>query len=111
MPHHSSKDMYIDANGCLTEVVTLGGEEVVVHYDDIPESDITTVRGVRCTTALRTVIDIAPTTPKADLERMVQDCLGRGLFTVEQALVRLAQPDMATRRGAHLLRRVLPPAA
>jgi hypothetical protein len=32
---HRSEDMYVDANGCLTEVVALGGEEVAVHYDAI----------------------------------------------------------------------------
>jgi hypothetical protein len=106
--NHLSEDMYVDANGCLTEVVALGEIAVAVHYDDIPESDITTVRGLRCTTPVRTVIDIAPETSEPDLKRIVQDCLDRGLFTVEEALTRLAQPDMATRRGAQLLRRMLP---
>jgi hypothetical protein len=63
---HRSEDMYVDANGCLTEVVALGGQEVAVHYDAIPESDITTVRGLRCTTPLRTVIDIAPETSEPE---------------------------------------------
>jgi hypothetical protein len=105
---HPTGDMYIDANGCLTEVVALGSQKVVIHYDDIPESDITTVDGLRVTTALRTVIDVAPRTSKPELKRIVRDCLDRGLFTVEEALTRLAQPDMASRRGAQLLRRVLP---
>ncbi|MFZ0716410.1 hypothetical protein, partial [Mycobacterium sp.] len=62
----------------------------------------------RCTTALRTVIDIAPETSESDLIRIVRDCLDRGLFTTEEALTRLAQPDMASRRGAEMLRRSLP---
>jgi hypothetical protein len=100
--------MYVDANGCLTEIVRYGGQEVAVRYDDIPESDITTVHGLRCTTPLRTVIDIAPETSEPELKRIVRDCLDRGLFTTEDALTRLAQPDMASRRGAQLLRRILP---
>jgi hypothetical protein len=106
--HHPRKDMYIDAHGCLTEVVKLGDQEVIVHYDDIPESDITTVRGLRCTTPVRTIIDIATQTSKRELQRIVQDCLDRGLFTTEEALTRIAQPDMASRRGAQLLRSALP---
>jgi hypothetical protein len=64
------------------------------HYDDTLESDITTVRGLRCTTRLRTVIDIAPQTSEPELKRMVRDCLDRGQFTIEEALARLAQADM-----------------
>jgi hypothetical protein len=101
-------DLYVDANGVLTERVWRGGQEVFVHYDDICDSDVTTVRGIPCTTALRTVIDIASELDSSDLERVVEDALTRGLFTVEEARVRLAQPDMLTRRGAELLRRVLP---
>jgi hypothetical protein len=105
---HLFEDMYVDANGCLTEVVALGDQTVAVHYDDIPESDITTVRGLRCTTPIRTVIDIAPQTSEPELKRIVRDCLDRGLFTIEEAWTRLDQPDMASRPGAQLLRRVLP---
>jgi hypothetical protein len=105
---HPRKDVYVDANGLLTEVVSLGSQKVAVHYDDIPESDVTTVRGLRCTTPLRTVIDIAPETSEPELTRIVQDFFDRGLFTIEDAWTRLAQPDMATRRGAQLLRRILP---
>ena len=100
-------DLSIDANGALTERVWLGGQEVIVHYDDIPESDITVVHGIRCTTALRTVIDVAPDVEPPHLVRIVRDCLDRGLFTVDEARVRLAQPDMLTRKGAELLRRAL----
>ena len=97
-----------DGNGVLTERRSVGGLEVIVHYDDIPESDITTVDGIRCTTALRTVIDIAPDVDPAHLAQIVEDLLARGLFTVEEARRQLAQPDMAGRAGAELLRRILP---
>lgn len=99
--------MYVDTRGCLTEVVSLGGQDVAVHYDDIPESDITTVRGLRITTPLRTVVDIAPEISERDLERIVGDCLERRLFTIEEAWTRLVQPDMEFHRGAPLLRRLL----
>lgn len=92
--------------GCLFDE-----DEVIIHRDDVPESDVTTVRGIRCTTALRTVIDVAPDVEAEHLEEIVQDCLERGLFTVEEAWRRLAESDMADRRGAELLRRALPPPA
>ena len=86
----------------------MGDDDVIVHYDDIPASDVTTVSGIPCTTALRTVIDIAADVDLAHLENIVRDCLERRLFTVDEAWRRLSQPDMATRAGAALLRRVLP---
>ena len=100
-------DLYVDANGCVTERVELGGQVVIVHYDDIPDSDVTTVNGLRCTTALRTVIDIAPDVDAAELDHIVRHCFERGLFTIEEALERCAEPDMLTRPGATLLRRAL----
>lgn len=108
MTTHAAKQRFsIDANGCLTQTIKLGDQKVVVHYDDIPESDITTVRGLRVTTPLRTVIDLAPELSGADLERIVADCLERRLFTVDQALARIAEPDMTTRSGAQILLRHL----
>ena len=100
----------VDGNGVLTERMWFGEHEVIIHRDDYPETDITTVDGIRCTTALRTVIDVAPDVPASDLEVIVQDCLERGLFTVEEASRRIAEPDMVDRRGAELLRQALPPA-
>jgi hypothetical protein len=99
----------VDGNGVPTERMWLGGQEVIIHREDVPESDITTVKGLRCTTALRTVIDVAPDVSPSDLDVIVQDCLGRGLFTVEEAAARLAEPDMADRRGAEMLRQALRP--
>ena len=99
----------VDSNGLLTERMWLGDQEVVIHRDDVPETDLTTVNGIRCTTALRTVIDLAPEVCAADLKVMVRDCLERGLFTVGEASRRVVEPDMVGRRGAELLRRLLPP--
>jgi hypothetical protein len=99
----------VDGNGQLTERAWFGDQEVISHREDIPETDVTTVRGIPCTNALRTVIDIAPDIETAHLEAIVQDCLERGLFTVEQASRRVTQPDMVGRRGAELLRRAMPP--
>lgn len=107
MPYSRDDHIWFDSNGALTERRRLGGQEVVVHYDDLPEKDVTTVRGIPCTTALRTVIDLAPDYDDAQLEQAVQSCLERGLFTMEQARERLAEPDMANRPGARLLRQLL----
>lgn len=100
----------VDGNGLLTERAWVGGQEVIIHRaDDYPDTDITTLRGIRCTTALRTVIDVAPEVEASHLDEIVEDCLERGLFTVEEATQRLAEPDMVGRRGAEMLRRALPP--
>ena len=107
MREHFDDDLYVDANGCPTERISVGGHPVIVHYDDIPESDLTVVRGIPCTTALRTVIDLAGEMSDTDLERMVADALGRGLFTIAEAGVRLAQEDMQGSAGAQRLRRLL----
>jgi hypothetical protein len=101
----------VDGNGLLTERTWLGDTEVIIHRDDVPPSDITVIDGIRCTTALRTVIDLAPELSTSHLHEIVDDALARGMFTVADAWRRLAEPDMATRRGAELLRQVLPPAA
>jgi hypothetical protein len=97
----------VDGNGLPVEYRSAGGLDVVVHYGDIPESDITEVQGIRCTTALRTVIDLAPDLTPADLRQMVTDFLMRGLFTVDQAWERLGRPDMQSYAGAEILRRFL----
>jgi hypothetical protein len=98
----------VDRDGVPVERVGGEGHEVIVRDDDIPDSDLATVDGIPCTTALRTVIDIAPDVDPAHLELIVRDCLARQLFTVAEARRRLAQPGMATRAGADLLGRVLP---
>ena len=107
MAHDQTDDIYVDANGCLTERVSLGDQDVIVHYDDIPESDITTIDGIRVTTALRTVIDVAPDLDTAELDQMVRHCLDRGLFTPAEAIERVGRPDMHKRLGAKLVRHVV----
>lgn len=101
-------DMWIDANGAPTELHRLDDGDVVVHYDDVPEKDITTVQGIPCTTALRTVIDLAPELTDRQLRRAIADCLARDLFTVDDALTRISEPDMWLRPGAQRLRQFLP---
>jgi hypothetical protein len=73
------------------------------------EQDRTTVEGIPCTTAVRTVIDLAPELTSDELRRVVDDCLSRRLFTVEDARTRTVEPDMRDRVGARLLERALGP--
>lgn len=105
--HSSYGDFFIDANGIPAERVVIDGQTVVIHHDDIPESDITTVNGLRCTTPLRTVIDLATQLGRDELVHMVRHCLDRGLFTVEEALERMSQADIQHRRGVIRIRGVL----
>jgi hypothetical protein len=104
---HLDESIFIDANGDLTERVVLGGQDVIVHYAEVPESDITRIQGIRCTTPLRSVIDIALETEAEELEQIVRDCLDRRLFSREEAMARIAEPDMLSRPGAQLLRQML----
>jgi len=107
MPDVFDDDIFLDGNGCPTERIHVGGQDVIVHWDDIPDRDLTVLHGIPCTTALRTVIDIAPNLEASQLEKIVQDALGRRLFTVEEALERTSEDDMVKRPGAQLLRHVL----
>lgn len=97
----------IDDNGCLTRTTQIDGTPIVIHYDEVPESDIEEIDGVRVTTALRTTIDLAAQLSTQQLHHLVDDFMDRGLFTAEEAFARLARPDMARRRGAHILRGLL----
>ena len=72
--------------------------------EEDPETDVTIVEGMRATTPLRTVIDLAADLDHAHLDRIVADCLARGLFTREEARARLAKHDMLDRHGAQVLR-------
>lgn len=103
----ASEALHVDEDGNLVERRWVGGQEIIVRYADLPDKDLTIVQGIPCTTALRTVIDIAVETEDAELDRMVADALRRRLFTVEEARARIAEPDMCGRRGAALLERAL----
>lgn len=97
-----------DRNGRPIERRVVGGIEVVVHFDsDIPESDLTIVDGIPCTTAVRTLVDIAPELCAADLDHAIQDALARRLFSLEELSARCTAPDLAGALGARLIRRSL----
>ena len=105
--YFSSGDYFIDANGNPAERVMLDGQPVVIHFVDMPESDITTVNGVRVTTPIRTVIDMATEVGRDELVHMVREFLDRGLFTVDETLARISQADMQNRLGAIRVREVV----
>jgi hypothetical protein len=102
-PDTNDRAMFTDANGCPAERVIIDGQSVIIHYDDVPESDITTVHGLRCTTPLRTVIDVATQLDSTELDDLLQQCLERELFSIDQLRARVAQPDLRDRRGAALV--------
>lgn len=97
----------LDSCGNPMERVEIGGQEVIVHYVDIPEKDKTVVRGIPCTTALRTMIDLAPDVSEAELRRMVAQCLERELFSPDEARARLSEADMQDHPGAPILRSIV----
>lgn len=97
----------VDPNGYLLERGVLGGVDVIIGRDPVPESDITTIGGIRVTTPVRTLIDIAVTMEPEHFLEAVADAMQRELFTEEEAWRRLEQPDMEQHIGAHLLRMTL----
>lgn len=100
MPDNSDDD--------LVECFELNGQTVTIRSRDIPAKDITTVHGIRCTTPIRTLIDLAPEIDREELDALIDDSLARGLFTVADARARIAEPDMRHDRGATLLGAALP---
>ncbi|HUP86435.1 MAG TPA: hypothetical protein VM143_12275 [Acidimicrobiales bacterium] len=101
-------ERWVDGNGCPTERRLLdGGMEVISHEDVPPEVDRAVVEGIPCTSALRTIIDVAADVDAAQLERMVRNAVDRRLFTIGEASARVSQPDIAERPGARLLGEVL----
>lgn len=97
----------VDASGSPVECGVFRGDVVIVHRQDIPESDVTTVKGIRCTTAVRTIIDVAADMAPDDLRATVADAVQRGIFSDDELHDRLAQPDMATHVGARAVRLAL----
>lgn len=106
-PDFPSEAFSVGRDGDLVEQRWLGDEPYYLHHVDLPRSDVTVHRGIPVTTPIRTVIDIACDTEPDQLDAVIGDCLGRGLFTVEEAWHRLGQPDMAQRHGAELVRQAL----
>lgn len=97
-------ERWVDDNGCPTERRVLdGGLEVICHEDAVPECDRAVVRGIPCTSALRTIIDLASELDPPQLERMMRDAVDRRLFTIGEAAARVSQPDIAHRPGARLV--------
>lgn len=99
--------LFIDSNGNPSERRRINGQELIIHYVDIPPKDITTVKGIPCTTALRAVIDVATDTHPDLLLEMIENCLRRKLFTLAEAQARLAEDDMRAHPGAPLVRAAL----
>lgn len=97
----------VDGNGDVMGRATVGDTTVIVHFGEYPESDITTVHGIRCTTAERTLIDLATTVDAPRFREVVLDALARGIVTEERLWTRLDEPDMRVHVGAEILRRVL----
>ena len=108
MPLDDHPDGYfVDANGRPAEVHFGDEFDLIVHYDDIPESDITIVGGIRCATALRTVIDIAAEYGPEQLPHVLRHCFDRRLFSARDARDRIARPDLRTHPGATLVAQAL----
>jgi hypothetical protein len=82
----------------------LSDERIVIYYRTIPDKDLTEVDGIPCTTALRTIIDIAPDYPPENVAGMVTDALRRDLFTIAEALERTSEEDLSGDYGALLVR-------
>lgn len=106
-PDFPTEAFSVGRDGDLVEERWVGGDRVLVHYDDLPPSDVSVHRGIPVTTPIRTVVDIAVDVEPDHLEAIIDDCLGRRLFTLEEAWHRLDQPDMADRHGAALVREAL----
>jgi len=100
-------EVELDSAGNPIERIKIGDQEIVIHYADIPDKDLAVVKGIPCTTALRTVIDLAPDVSPEHLREMVSDSLDRELFGIDEALDRIAEDDMQRHPGAGLLRAVL----
>lgn len=90
-----------------SEIRSIDGRRVIVHFGDLPEKDRTVKDGIPVTTPLRTVIDLAIRVPTPHLQRMVDDALERGLFTIDEAEARLAEPDMQANLSAPLVRQAI----
>ncbi len=89
-------------NGSDVELHRFEHYDVVMHFEDLPESDLGLVDGVRCTSVIRTLIDCAPEMTPIEFDRCVQNALDRQLFRLAEAWERVAQPDMDSHPGARI---------
>lgn len=94
----------VDDNGCPVERRVIDGIRVVIHYDDLPECDRDVVDGIPCTSAIRTIIDIAPDCPAGHLDAILRDGLASRLFALDEMVARIAADDMTHRPGAGMVR-------
>lgn len=64
---------------------TMSDEAVQLHHSDLPEGDVLTETGFRVTTALRSIIDVAASSPDQDqLARAIEDAQQNGLLTLRR---------------------------
>jgi hypothetical protein len=75
-------------------------------HQRLPAKDRALLLGVSPTPL---ALDLPSDIAASHLDEILEDCLERGLFTVEEAWLRLDEPDRLGLRGADLLRRALPP--
>lgn len=64
---------------------TMTDDAILLHHSEMPDDDVLTESGFRVTTALRSVIDIAASSPDQDqLGRAIEDARGKGLLTLRR---------------------------
>lgn len=81
---------------------------LMLHHNHLSPHDVIAGRGFAVTTPLRSVIDIAATSPDEDqLARLVAEALGRGMLTARMLRSRAEDVDL---RAALQIERVLPAA-
>src|SRR5258708_3274658 len=71
---------------------------LVLHYADLPETDITTAHGFKFTRALRTILDLieAGTVEKNFVRQALKQAVERGIITRQQ--IRNTRMDESTRK-------------
>lgn len=79
----------------LSSTVRGASGEVLGAARRRPVTLIATVDGIRCTTPVRTPVDLAPELERSEFERVVHDTLDRRLFTVEEDVI-VPTPEVST---------------
>ncbi len=80
---------------------------LVLHYADLPESDVETARGFKFTRPLRTILDLleADTVPRNFLRQALRQALDRGLIT-RREIRRVNLADSTRKLFGEVLHRV-----